>query len=121
MQNTANISGLTQMENRVISSLIENLYAEPGFSDVSPQDISSETNIPMKSLRGVLGSLSKKGYIFIYDKEYLGTEIDIVYLSENYYYLHPEWKDQYPYDLPNGEVNESEKTYLQLHNESQKS
>jgi hypothetical protein len=103
------------MENQVLSNLIENLYAEPGFSDHSPQDISRETKIPMKSLRGVLGSLSKKGYIFIHDKEYHGSEMDIVYLSENFYHLHPQWKDDYPYEFPNGEINEEKLTYDTIH------
>lgn len=118
MENTLNTTGLTQMENKALANLIANLYAEPGFSDHSPQDIARETKIPMKSLRGVLGSLSKKGYIFIYEKEYLGSEMDIVYLSENYYHLHPEWKNDYPIDLPDGNPNDENKTYEQIYNES---
>tara|TARA_Y100000389_G_scaffold151861_1_gene151668 strand:+ start:52 stop:339 length:288 start_codon:yes stop_codon:yes gene_type:complete len=84
-------SNLTEKEVIVIDQFINELYAEPGFSDVSPQDLAQSTKIPMKSLRGVLGSLTKKNIIYIEDKEYLGTTADIVYLNEEFYYLHPEW------------------------------
>ena len=84
----------TQLEDKVLSSFIKELYAEPGFSDVSPQDLAKITKIPMSSLRGILGSLSKKGAIDIWDKEDLGSDADIVYLQEAFYYLHPEWKEE---------------------------
>jgi len=84
---------LTALESEVLIKLISELYAEPGYSDISPQDLSSWTKIKMNSLRGVLGSLTKKGVIFIIDKEDLGSTADIVYLREDFYFLHPEWKD----------------------------
>ena len=113
MQNTLNISGLTQMENQVLSDLIENLYAEPGFSDIAPIDISKSTGIPMNSLRGVLGSLSKKSIIWIASEDEYGTDFPIVYLCSDYYYLHPEWKNDIPYS-----DNPENKTYEQLHNDT---
>jgi len=81
----------TKLEQAVIDAFIPELYAEPGFSDVSPQDLAKLTKIPMSSLRGVLGSLAKKSVISIWDKEDLGSDADIVYLNEAFYYLHPEW------------------------------
>ena len=69
------------------------MYAEPGFSDVSPQDLSRLTKIPMKSLRGVLGSLVQKGYVWIADGKDMGIECDIVYLNDSFYYLHPTWSN----------------------------
>lgn len=81
----------TKLEQAVLDAFIPELYAEPGFSDVSPQDLSRLTKIPMSSLRGVLGSLSKKEVITIWDKEDLGSDADIVYLREDFYHLHPEW------------------------------
>ena len=83
----------TQLETQVIEQFIGELYAEPGFSDVSPQDLEIKTTIPMRQLRGVLGSLTTKGVIFIEDKRNIGTDMDIVYLNEDFYHLHPEWKD----------------------------
>jgi hypothetical protein len=84
---------LTAMEKSVLNSLIDNLYAEPGFSDVSPQDISRYTKIPMRSLRGVLSSLSKKGVIWLSD-HYSNREFVIIYLCESHYNLHPSWKNE---------------------------
>jgi DNA-binding IscR family transcriptional regulator len=84
---------LTVLEKQTIQSLINDLYAEPGFSDVSPQDLSRLTKIPMKSLRGVLGSLVQKGYVSIADGKDMDIEYDIVYLDESFYYLHPTWSN----------------------------
>ena len=84
----------TTLEKQVLDSFIEELYAEPGFSDVSPRDLVKPTGIKMSSLRGVLGSLTKKGVIDIIDKEDLGSSDDIIYLNEDYFYLHPEWSKE---------------------------
>ena len=89
----------TQLEDQVLGSFIGELYAEPGFSDVSPQDLSEWTKIPMSKLRGVLSSLIKKEVIEIWDKETLGSDADIVYLKEAFYYLHPEWSQEEPWWL----------------------
>ena len=107
------MNNLTSLEKTVLNTFINELYAEPGFSDVSPQDLQHLTKIPMKSLRGVLGSLCKKGIIYIEDKKYLGSDFDIVYLLENSYHLHPEWKNDIPYY-----DNPENKTYEQLHNDT---
>jgi hypothetical protein len=85
---------LTPMETQVMEAFISDLYAEPGFSDVSPQDLQRMTKIPMTSFKGVIGSLTKKGLIHIADGRDMGIEFDIVYLSSDYYYLHPEWKNE---------------------------
>jgi hypothetical protein len=85
---------LTSMETQVMEAFIDDLYAEPGFSDVSPQDLQKKTGIPMASFKGVLGSLAKKGLIWIADGRDMGIEIDIVYLSDDHYHLHPLWKDE---------------------------
>ena len=84
---------LTVLEKQTIQSFINDLYAEPGFSDVSPQDLSRLTKIPMKSLRGVLGSLVQKGYVSIADGKDMQLDCDIVYLDESFYYLHPNWSN----------------------------
>lgn len=79
---------LTEMETATMESLISLLYAEPGFSDVDAKELSRDTGIPMNSIRGVLSSLTKKGLIGIDDP---GAGFQIVYLMEQFYYLHPEW------------------------------
>jgi predicted transcriptional regulator len=80
----------TDLETQVLDTLIEGLYAEPGFSDVDVHDIARDiSTLPTKIIRGVLGSLVKKGIITI-DRNDGGY--DIIYLNESHWYLHPEWK-----------------------------
>jgi predicted transcriptional regulator len=75
---------LTHLETITLSTFVGCLYAEPGYSDVDVNDISECVNIPTKSIRGALGSLVKKGVIFI-DKNDSGY--DIIYLNKPYWYL----------------------------------
>ena len=82
---------LTEMETATMTSLISLLYAEPGFSDVDAKDLSKDTGIPMNSIRGVLSSLTKKGLIWMDDP---GAGFIIIYLSEQFYYLHPTWSTE---------------------------
>ena len=85
---------LTKLEATVLESLISSLYAEPGFSDVDAHDLARHTKISTRSIRGVLSSLIKKGYITIDDS--CGNGIyQLIYLNENKWYLHPEWKEEY--------------------------
>lgn len=82
---------LTQLEEKILTSLIDNLYAEEGFSDVDANDLSKWTNTDIKITRGVLASLVKKGIIWISEANNGGFKI--VYLEEAHYNLHPEWKN----------------------------
>lgn len=87
---------LTKLETQVLETLIDNLYAEPGFSDVDVKDISAETNISTKSIRGALGSLVKKGIVFLNetDNSFSDKQYTLIYLDQNFWYLHPQWKNQ---------------------------
>jgi hypothetical protein len=80
---------LTEKESIMLSAFVNELYAEEGFSDVSPQDLQQITGISKNSYKGVLGSLAKKNILYVEDKKYLGTEMDIVYLTDTD--LHPGW------------------------------
>jgi sugar-specific transcriptional regulator TrmB len=82
---------LTEMESNTVIALINGLYAEASFSDVDAKDLSSWTGIPTRSIRGVLSSLTKKGIVTIDDN---GAGYQIVYLCEQFWYLHPEWKNE---------------------------
>ena len=85
---------LTELESLTLNAFIKGLYAEPGFSDVDVNDLSSVLGIPTKVLRGVLGSLVKKGIIFI-DENSGGCGYDIIYMSEKYWYLvNEEWASE---------------------------
>lgn len=79
---------LTQLEAQVLKSLINGLYAEAGFSDVDAKDIAEWINTPIKSVRGALGSLVKKGIVQVEDN---GAGFEIIYLHSDHYYLHPKW------------------------------
>ena len=82
--------GLTVLEITVLKSLVHQLYAEPNFSDVAVDEISSDTNLKKDVVKGVVGSLVKKGIVYV-DDEFEG----IVYLSDDYWYFHPDWKDEW--------------------------
>ena len=87
---------LTEMEAHVLRFIIDNLYAEVGFSDIGDTCIAEGTGIPMNKLRGVISSLSKKGIVHP-DPDaayYMDWCSSIVYLNEKFYYLHPVWKDE---------------------------
>ena len=80
----------TDMEKKVLKNLIDQLYAEPGFSDVGVKDLASETKLSVNEVKGVIGSLTKKGIVSVGDKDFGG----LIYLNHKYYYLHPEWGKQ---------------------------
>ena len=86
--------GLTKLEETILSCLIDGLYAEPGFSDVDAKDIASEIGIDIKSVRGAVSSLVKKGVVSCVMTENWGVleQFNIIYLNESHYYLHPKWK-----------------------------
>ncbi len=83
---------LTELESKTLNAFIRGLYAEPGFSDVDVNDLSSILEIPTKVLRGVLGSLVKKGIVSIEEN---GGGYDIIYMREKYWYLvNEEWASE---------------------------
>ena len=62
------ITNLTELEKKVLQCLADSMYAEWGYSDVGATDISRDTKIEIKVLRGVLSSLIKKSLIEIEDR-----------------------------------------------------
>ena len=83
---------LTELESLTLNAFIKGLYAEPGFSDVDVNDLSSVLGIPTKVLRGVLGSLVKKNIVSIDEN---GGGFDIIHMRERYWYLvNEEWASE---------------------------
>lgn len=84
---------VTQKESKFIEALITYLYAEPGFSDVGIEDIHDSTGMEINECKGVLGSLTKKRLVDVYEPndDFAG----IIHLRESLWHMHPEWKD-YP-------------------------
>ena len=86
---------LTELETKTLTTFIGGLYAEPGFSDVDVNDLSSELKISTKVLRGALGSLVKKGIVCIDNND---GAYDIIYLNKPYWYLVNEsWAEEANY------------------------
>jgi len=89
------MENLTPKEKLVLTKLIDNLYAEEGFSDVCPNDLATITELPPKSVGGILTSLQAKGYVWVSEPEYWMGKMEIpalVYLCEEHYNLHPKWE-----------------------------
>lgn len=88
---------LTALETTVLETLIDGLYAEPGFSDVDAHDIAKITGISTKSIRGALSSLVKKGIVSLEETDTWGVkeQFVLIYLNDSHWYLHPEWKSEY--------------------------
>lgn len=69
MKQAVIITGLTDLEKVVLNSLASQMYAEEGFSDVGATEISEDTSLSTKVVRGVLSSLVKKGLITIESRD----------------------------------------------------
>jgi len=82
---------VTRNEKQFIDTLISLLYAEAGFSDVDVTDMSRKMKAPVPTVKGVMGSLVKKGLVNTYDDD--GFE-GIIYLDESLYHYHPTWKGE---------------------------
>jgi hypothetical protein len=100
-----NHENLTVLEKQTLQAIINNLYAEPGFSDIDVNDLTRPTGKSTRVLRGVLSSLVKKDYINI-DDYYASGEYQIIYLNYSKYYLHPSWKEEYDSEKY-GEINKA--------------
>jgi len=86
---------LTELETKTLTTFIGGLYAEPGFSDVDVNDLSSELGISTKVLRGALGSLVKKNIVFVDEND---GGYDIIYLNKPYWGLVNEsWAEEANY------------------------
>ncbi len=81
---------LTDLEKLFLERLITELYAEAGFSDVDVNDMANHLKMSKPSIKGVLGSLVKKGILETYDT---GTGYDVILLKRDHWYLHPNWKN----------------------------
>lgn len=98
----------TKLERDVLSSLINSLYAEPGFSDVDVKDIAELTGLSSKVVRGVLSSLVQKGIITVDGgKDFTG----LIYLNKDFYDIHPEWSKEMQ---PQPEAKAPEKVFKHL-------
>jgi len=83
---------LTVMEARVMNWLLkEGFYAEYGLSDVVVQDIANGLDINVKSVKGVVGSLTKKDYLYTMEMDGL----DVVYATDEGYQLADDYEERW--------------------------
>lgn len=101
---------ITQLECQCLEAIINDLYAEVGFSDIDATDVAARVGLDIKTVRGVLGSLDKKGFIDVSDANDSGFKI--IYLCTQHYNLHEAWAEelglehkQVSYHLNNGAIN----------------
>ncbi len=84
---------LTALETKTLNWLKTegwyNYTAEPYFTDVDAADVAAGTGIEIKSLKGVLGSLSKKGLICIdeYEANFEPVQYFIAATEETFEYF----------------------------------
>lgn len=83
------VDTFTPLEQAFIDAYIPLLYAEAHFSDADVKDVAQAMGQPIATAKGVLGSLCKKRVVNTQDS---GTGFDLIYLNEEYFFLHPEWK-----------------------------
>lgn len=90
----------TKKESTVLQALIDGLYAEPGFSDVTISDLVNATVLDMATVKGVLGSLTKKDAVFSDDEYRVSTDSGnmdgevIIYLGADFHKHHKEWAEE---------------------------
>jgi hypothetical protein len=89
---------VTKLEKQVLEALASGMYAELGYSDMGIAEVAEDTGLDRKVLRGVAGSLEKKGLIFIDDRESEGyknkMDMHIWYLTPETQGLVDKWVGQ---------------------------
>jgi DNA-binding MarR family transcriptional regulator len=87
------ITNLTELETKVLNTLVDSMYAEWGFSDCGFKDISKQLDLDTKILRGVVGSLVKKELVQV-EKSNGFEDTDIIYLINAAEGLVPSWVEE---------------------------
>ena len=81
---------VTELEMVFLNTLVNELYAEAGFSDVDIAEIARPMKLSINQAKGVMGSLVKKGLLDEPDANFEG----IIYLANCAYNLHPRWMEE---------------------------
>lgn len=79
--------GLTPHENAVMTFLTQYGWFEMDFSDLTVEDIATAMELPIASMKGYIGSLTKKEYVYV-------SEPDGEVPSLVYPYKHSIWNDE---------------------------
>ena len=86
---------VTKLEKQILEELAAGMYAELGYSDMGIEEIEKGTGLSRNVIRGVAGSLEKKGLISIDDRSGEGyknnTNMHIWYLTSETEGLVEKW------------------------------
>ena len=79
------MANVTENEKKVLEAIHDVMKAydkqgEPGFSDVTLDDLEGDTDLSVQTLKGVLGSLIKKDYVHTAGDE--TDECSIYYITK---------------------------------------
>lgn len=89
---------VTKLEKLTLEALAKGMYAELGYSDMGIAEVAQDTGLDRKVLRGVAGSLEKKGLISIDDRSSEGyknqMDMHIWYLTAETEGLVDHWVGQ---------------------------
>ncbi len=94
MENEKQIEKLTVLERQFINGLIHNLYAEYGFTDVNVNDMATYMETDQATVKGVLGSLVKKGVVVTEEIDTNFCKQHFIILSDKCLFLHKRWYDE---------------------------
>lgn len=71
----AKLAALPEFSRAVYAQLQAGLYAEPGFTDVSAEDLARKLKVPVQAINASIGHLEAAGLVFSVDMEtYLGLD-----------------------------------------------
>jgi len=82
---------LTELEKRVGKALEEALYAEYDFSDVDCMDLAKTLSLPVNTIKGAIGSLTKKGIAYTFDSDSNFQHHQLLELKPQY---HKNWASE---------------------------
>ncbi|MNB84034.1 hypothetical protein D3C81_384650 [compost metagenome] len=94
---------LTEMEAKVMDFLMtDGYFAEYSFSDLTVGDVARRAEIDIKSIKGVVGSLVKKGYLWVSERD--GEVPPLVYANLKGYQLSDEYETRWLPQVPSYEL-----------------
>jgi len=82
---------LTELEKRVGKALEKALYAECDFSDVDCMDLAKTLGLPVNTIKGAIGSLTKKGIAYTFDSDTNSRYDQLLELKPQY---HKNWAEE---------------------------
>lgn len=80
---TTALTALPVFSARVLRTLLDGLYAEPGYSDVIAEDIASALNVSGKAVGGALSHLTDSGLVQAYITRVNSAKVTFLHVHES--------------------------------------